>query len=67
MAADEDLTVPEIPCDFTRSATEKKQAKFKYYQCVKESLKDLVKQGVISQSYSNRLEASASRARRDFE
>jgi hypothetical protein len=72
VAADENLTVPEIPCDFTRaskaqSAAEKKQAKFKYYQCVKESLKDLVKQGVISKSYSDRLEASAGRARQDFE
>jgi hypothetical protein len=54
--AGERLTLPEIPCSITGNSS-----RSGFRRCVKDSLKDLVKKGVISQSYSNRLEAAALR------
>ena len=68
VAAGENLTLPEIPCDFagfrsTLPANANAAAhRNQYGKCVKESLKDLVKKSVITQAYANRLEASALRA-----
>ena len=69
---DEKITVPEIPCSFagfdgglpvTASPTARRN---KYEKCVKESLKDLVRQHVIDQSFANRLESSALQAYQGF-
>ena len=55
--AGESLTLPEIPCSFTGNSNRNG-----FRRCTNEALKDLVKKGVITQSYSNRLSASALRA-----
>jgi enediyne biosynthesis protein E4 len=65
VAAGENVTVPEIPCDYAdfqsglpanANASAHRQA---YGKCVKESLKDLVTAGTIGQAFAARLEASA--------
>jgi hypothetical protein len=72
VAADEEITVPEIPCSIVNfdgglpvnaSPTARRN---KYEKCVKESLKDLVRQHVIDQSFANRLESSALQAYQAF-
>ena len=66
VAKGEKVTLPEIPCDFANfQATlpgAGNQGRLGYSKCVKESLKDLVKAGVVNQSFANRLEASALQA-----
>ena len=55
--AGERIILPEMPCDFAGNSS-----RGGFRRCTKEALKDLVKAGVITQSHSNRLEASALRA-----
>jgi hypothetical protein len=55
--AGEHLTLPEIPCSFDGNSNRNG-----FRRCTNEALKDLVRRGVINQSYSNRLSASALRA-----
>jgi hypothetical protein len=68
VAAGENVLLPEIPCDFAtfESGLPPNAApaahREKYDKCVKESLKDLVKGGVVTQAYADRLDASALRA-----
>jgi hypothetical protein len=68
VAAGEDLVLPEIPCGFDtfHSGLPADAApaahREKYGKCVKESLKDLVKGGVVTRAYADRLEASALQA-----
>ncbi len=52
--AGETLTLPEIPCSYSANVT-----RSGFRRCTADSLKDLVKKGVINQSYSNRLLAGA--------
>jgi hypothetical protein len=68
VAAGENVLLPEIPCDFAtfNSGLPANAApaahREKYDKCVKESLKDLVKGGVVTRAYADRLDASALRA-----
>ncbi|HYO13131.1 MAG TPA: CRTAC1 family protein [Thermoanaerobaculia bacterium] len=68
VAAGESVTIPEIPCDFATfqsglpANANAAAHRSLYGKCVKESLKDLVKKNVVTQTYANRLEASALRA-----
>ena len=54
--AGERLVLPEIPCSFEGSSRSGLR------RCVKDATKDLVKKGVITQSYGSRLMVSALRA-----
>ena len=68
VAAGEQVTLPEIPCDFATFASglpanaNAAAHRNKYGKCVKESLKDLVKKGAVTQALANRVVASALRA-----
>ncbi|HEX6904342.1 MAG TPA: CRTAC1 family protein [Thermoanaerobaculia bacterium] len=66
VAAGEKVRLPEIPCDFQNFQPSLpgngNAGRLGYSKCVKESLKDLTQQNVISQAFASRLEASALRA-----
>jgi hypothetical protein len=68
VAAGETLTLPEIPCSFNDfqpglpASASPVAKRNKYEKCVKETMKDLTSKSVITQSYANRLQASALRA-----
>jgi enediyne biosynthesis protein E4 len=66
VAAGEKVTLPEIPCDFANFQPSLpgngNAGRLGYSKCVKESLKDLTQKNVITQSFANRIEASALRA-----
>lgn len=57
--AGETVTVPEIPCDYSKKWPGKKN---QYSSCVNRALNQLYLRGVIDSTMSNRLRASASRA-----
>lgn len=66
VAAGEKVRLPEIPCDFANFKPSLpgngNAGRLGYSKCVKESLKNLTQKNVISQSFANRIEASALRA-----
>jgi hypothetical protein len=59
--AGERLTLPEIPCSYAADWPNLGQ----YVSCVAHSLSSLRKQGLISEEFAERLQASAIRAYKD--